>query len=373
MCYRVIAALLLMACRPAASQVVVRPEYVVSGDPGTNGYLRYGYLLMRRPADAVLIRVLQVLARDAGTSPVPGQSAAVLNLLVQTPPPSGARRSWLTENYDYKRSDGLLDGLGVPASGGPFIAVSERSLLGPAPDLAGAQLFDVASEPQSGTPAWLAALKTSSDLQRGVEFTGRDFLGSGAREKSGYGLYSYVLLGEHPDPANRESYRAIIDAYLQIDDIRRFEADNGVDKKQLNITYVPLRQAAPEDPNTSWVLDHYDYAAAQVLLRKLMGDSDSSGAYLVSYDQPLLSASEVDRRRLLVQNLSGLPANVAFLWFREFKTQVRQSRYWDDKTIRQFMLKMRTQIAMIAGSFSGPWLPRGDTAAFATANIRIER
>ena len=158
-----------------------------------------------------------------------------------------------------------------------------------------------------------------------------------------------MLLGEKVNASNRQLYEAIIGAYL-IWRSERFET-SGTDRKQLNVTYVPLTDAPAPNLNAEWVLDHYDYVAAQVLLGKAMRRGNLSGAFIISYDKPVSGAAEIDRQRLLVQDLSGVPPDLAFLWFREFKEQVRQSRYWDQRTMGEFMLKMRTQIAEIARAF----------------------
>lgn len=182
------------------------------------------------------------------------------------------------------------------------------------------------------------------------DLTGRDFLLPKSPEGAGYGLYSYLLLGEKVNAGNRQLYEAIIGAYLDLGEVQRFES-TGASRNQLNVTYVPLTDAASASPNAGWVLDHYDYVAAQVLLAKAMQRGSLSGAFIISYDRPVSFTAQIDQQRLLVQDLSGVPPDLAFLWFREFKEQVRQSRYWDQRTIGEFMLKMRTQIAEIARAF----------------------
>jgi hypothetical protein len=50
---------------------------------------------------------------------------------------------------------------------------------------------------------------------RGNRETGRSFLVSGEPETTGYGLYSYLLLGSPPTAASRERYLKAIEEYLR--------------------------------------------------------------------------------------------------------------------------------------------------------------
>ena len=364
--------------------------YLPPGAPDVAGYRRYNYILIREPIDAAsrsaTERVLDLVAKALAESrpAVTGRernSLTIVYFLVRRPPPDDPNAAWLVEQYDYSRSKSLLAHIGAPPGAGPFLAVSKEPLLAEAArDHAFAQVFDLSASQRSALPSWMPLLPpppwpSDDDEERSGaahQLTGRDFLLPNAPEPPGFGLYSYVLFGEHANSANQDLYGAILAAYLALDEARRFESEH-VDRKELNVTFVPLRQAAPDEVSVPWILDHYNYVAAQILLKKLVDDADISGTYIVSYEQPVSSTTEVDRRRLLVQDLTGLPPNLAFLWFREFKAQVRQSRYWDDKTMGQFMLKMRTQIALIARAFGGVRSPDGDMRSFAAAKIRMQR
>jgi hypothetical protein len=50
-----------------------------------------------------------------------------------------------------------------------------------------------------------------------------------------------VLFGEPLNAGDREPYRAILSAFLSVEEIRRFEAA-GQQRKNLNVTYLRLRE-----------------------------------------------------------------------------------------------------------------------------------
>src|SRR5215475_12461906 len=81
---------------------------------------------------------------------------------------------------------------------------------------------------------------------RGNRETGRSFLVSGEPETTGYGLYSYLLLGSPPTAANRERYLKAIEEYLRFPDLTRLETFN-LAYRTLNVTYLPIK-VSPERP-----------------------------------------------------------------------------------------------------------------------------
>jgi len=318
------------------------------------GFERSAYLLLKPPTDSESRTgaewAVSVLQREARLSSGSGvhRPPNVVYLLVREVPPKDAGPKWFVEHYDYERAARLRERAVPTATGRQVLAISEVPLLGGGPvDPAKLKTYELRMpiRPES-TPPQETRSAPPHDL------TGRDFLLPRNPEGAGYGLYSYLLLGEKVNAINRQLYEAIIGAYLDLGEVQRFET-SGKDRKQLNVTYVPLTDAPPPNLNVGWVLDHYDHVAAQVLLGKAMPRGNLSGAFIISYDKPVSGAAEIDRQRLLVQDLSGVPPDLAFLWFREFKQQVRQSRYWDQRTMGEFMLKMRTQIAEIARAFGG--------------------
>ena len=62
-----------------------------------------------------------------------------------------------------------------------------------------------------------------------------------------------------------------------------------VQRRELNIAYVPVRAAPAQAPSAAWALDNYDYARARVLLRNLPR-SNREGPYLLAALRPLTSA-----------------------------------------------------------------------------------
>jgi hypothetical protein len=115
---------------------------------------------------------------------------------------------------------------------------------------------------------------------------------------------------------------------------------------QLNITYLPLTAPPPVEASAEWVLEHYNYARARVLLRALPG-VHRNGPYIVSVLQPL-SGVGVLSGKYLYQDMSSVPPDLVLLWVKEFLNQAAQERFWEEDTARQFVLKLRTNIGRAA-------------------------
>jgi hypothetical protein len=194
--------------------------------------------------------------------------------------------------------------------------------------------------------------------------TGRALLLPDQQESEGYGLYSYLLFGSRPSDANRERYLKAIEEYLKFPDVVQLEkyimrmdrVARQEARRQLNITYLPLTESPAADirsqwaagdyiPVAQWMLTHYDYARARVLLSKLSGEH-LSGPYIVSVLKPPRGMGAV--RPLLFQDQSAVPARIVPLWMREFLYQAAQERFWQTKTTRQLALKLRTVVAVLA-------------------------
>ncbi len=180
---------------------------------------------------------------------------------------------------------------------------------------------------------------------RGRE-TGWSFLVTGETEGKGYGLYSYLLLGSLSGDASRERYRKAIEAYLGlIPDILSLE--QYIPRQELNVTYLPLTIPPPEGTvSPDWVLENYDYARARSLLAALPG-SLRDGPYFVSFLRPT-SWAAAPTGRYLFQDLSRTPAHLVSLWAKEFFNQAAQERFWEERTARQLVLKLRTTIGILA-------------------------
>lgn len=178
--------------------------------------------------------------------------------------------------------------------------------------------------------------------------TGKSFLLPTQHERKGYGLYSYLILGGPPSDNSRGRYLKTIEAYLALlPDVIRLEKYFA--PSELNITYLPINDAPPSAIDTKvlaeWVLDHYDYARARSLIRHLRGDN-RDGPYVVSVSVPLSERKPLSD--YLWQDLSGVPAQLAGSWIKEFMNQAAQERFWETRNLPQLRLKIRGAIAVFA-------------------------
>ena len=200
---------------------------------------------------------------------------------------------------------------------------------------------------------------------RGNRETGRSFLLPNEVETLGYGLYSYLLFGSRPTAASRERYLKAIEEYLKFPDIARLEAFN-TSRRTLNITYLPVlavpgRQILDRltDEHYSeiaeWVLKQYDYERARVLLRGLPG-GQREGPYIVSFLKPP-TWSGSPARPYLYQDQSSVPPHLVSLWTKEFLNQAAQEQFWQERTVVQLVLKLRTAIGILAVALPQPKKP----------------
>lgn len=183
------------------------------------------------------------------------------------------------------------------------------------------------------------------DSVRGSRYSGRALLLRGRNERPDYGLYSYLLFRSPPGGATRDRDRAVLAAYLRL--IESVTALEGlVDRSQLNITYVPVREPVRDLASADSLLARYDYARAQVMLGKIPAAA-GDGPFLVSFRRPLSPETEA-QPPMLVLNMTAVTPDVASLWVSEFLSQTAQERYWEEDAIRRTALRIRT-ILDIAG------------------------
>jgi hypothetical protein len=190
-----------------------------------------------------------------------------------------------------------------------------------------------------------------TDRERGTPppiETGKAFLAAGEKETTGYGLYSYLLLGAPPIESNRDRYLKVITPYLQL--IRPVEElKKHIRTQEINVTYVPVDAKVPDNLSAAWILEHYDYARARALLRLIPGNF-REGPHFVSTLAPLTGATRTPDQYLF-QNLSAVPTvpnDLVSWWVREFMNQAAQERFWDSNTAAQFALKLRTTIGIVS-------------------------
>jgi hypothetical protein len=176
-------------------------------------------------------------------------------------------------------------------------------------------------------------------VTRGGEerLTGREFLLPGQRESTvpqPYALYSYLLFGSAPTERARPRYLEAIRAYLDmLPPIQRLEQE-GAHRRELNVTYLPVTDAAAVDAVLSAgadapavLLHHYNYAAARILLAKVPGGPHLDGPYLVSHRQPLSGVERLTGEYGWV-DISGTPAGRTRLWVRIFLRETARHEYW---------------------------------------------
>jgi hypothetical protein len=183
------------------------------------------------------------------------------------------------------------------------------------------------------------------DVWRAGPEAGLAFLVTGQHETPGYGLYSYLLLGGAPDDTTNDRYLRVLDAYLRkMPHVSRLEEYFPPD--QLNATYVPVTSVPVSPPNAKWLLEHYDFARARFLLRRLPGNL-RRGPYFVSALRPL-SVPGGEPREYLLQDLSSVPPHLVDSWVIAFLDQSSQERFWKTSAVRQLGLKMRTIIGVLS-------------------------
>ena len=192
--------------------------------------------------------------------------------------------------------------------------------------------------------------------------TGRAFLIAEQPEAKGYGLYSYLLFGAPPTEATRERYLNLIATYLEsIPPVGSFKGS--LERWELNIAYLPLKDSPPVEFSkgcsqlpcgtgnvafAQWVLDHYNYTRARVLLRAVpAGGTHRNGPYIVSSLKPL-STTPILSPPYLYQDLSSVPPRLVLLWVKEFLDQAAQESFEDSRKVQQVALKLRQSIAVAA-------------------------
>jgi hypothetical protein len=177
--------------------------------------------------------------------------------------------------------------------------------------------------------------------------TGSALLVGGASEADGYGLYSYLLLGAPPEPAARDRYVKALEAFREmIPEIAGLE--QYVDRRALNVAYVPVRAAPPAALSADWILTNYDYARARSLLRHLPGPA-RDGPYIVSTLRPAgaLGASAFASGQYLFQDLTAVPPPLVASWVKEFLNQAAQERYWDERAGTRLALRLRLTVGIL--------------------------
>lgn len=201
--------------------------------------------------------------------------------------------------------------------------------------------------------------------------TGLSFLEKNAKEAEGYGLYSYLLFGSRPTSEKiRERYVKAVEAFLTFESVKSLE-DQGIPRKKLNISYIPIAAPLPaaiaQKDMAPWIVDNYNYAKAQSLLALFRGNH-FAGPYIISTLDPL-GILDTEPERYLYQNLSTVPPHVISLWVSEFRSQAAQERFWEENSMKQFALGLRTKLAIAADGMEEIRTTMPDIASVFNGNI----
>jgi hypothetical protein len=183
-------------------------------------------------------------------------------------------------------------------------------------------------------------------------------LPKGEVEPDGYGLYSYILLGSRPNDSHnsvrRQRYMAAVDALLRMESVE--DALRVASPAELNAIFMPVLEwpIRPEDPTCPVaktlgtphpIVDClYDYPQSQKLLTVLNGPH-LDGPYILSTTNPLTRLDTLPDH-YLYQDLSSVPPKMISLWVREFIRQAQQPKFWEKRSKEQFVLSLRTAIAI---------------------------
>jgi hypothetical protein len=149
------------------------------------------------------------------------------------------------------------------------------------------------------------------------------------------------------DTEIKERYVRTIAAYLRL--VVPLEGlEREVKPSQLNATYIPLKMELPRHISdlaetgesrrlAEWVLDHYDYRKAQILLQRC-GETGRDGPYLYSFLSPL--GKGAPSRPILRQSLVNVPSEQTEQWVDAYVNQAAQIRLWETTTFSNLRLRM---------------------------------
>jgi hypothetical protein len=236
-------------------------------------------------------------------------------------------------------------------SGRLDISESDRLRREPRPGAPAGQATTVAEPHPPSPPGSTASAPTRPEPTAAAPHTvsGRAFLVGSAGEESGFGLYSYLLLGSAPaSDAMRRQYLSVVEEYLKLlTEVGSLEG-SGLPKNELNVTYLLLTERPTvRQPTPDWVLDHYNFARAKAILA-ISGRNDMlTGPYLIS---ALVPMSHLTRppSHLLLQDMSHCTSDVAASWIEEFERRAGQAEFWKDDTRNQAILGLRTFVSNAA-------------------------
>lgn len=216
----------------------------------------------------------------------------------------------------------------------------------------GARLEATVSVGDSGQSCSVSVIVTKEDLTRGPLAPSWFPLILESAPTETYGLFTYILIGSVPTDLLRERALSLLEAYIGfspfLGEVRRYVQNPA----EINATAVPARPPLPERITPESVLERYDFAAAQAIMRRV-GKLDTRGIYIVSSLEPLHGPNPSPPEVVAVQDLTSIPADVVAVWVREFLSQTSSERRWDLPYLRRMVLGLRTTISVIAESLPG--------------------
>lgn len=178
----------------------------------------------------------------------------------------------------------------------------------------------------------------------------RSYLTQNENERTGFGLYSYLLFSERPNKSNRTKYLKILKTYHdkleEVEDLKRY-----IRRDSLNVIYLPLKYKpepslyySEEDKKYEWLLKNYDYSRAKFYINKVESKT-GRGPLFISYSKPLSQVGTITKE-YLVQDLSGVHEDVAVLWVEKFLEVSSKPHYWDEEGLKDFTHELRNKIAI---------------------------
>jgi hypothetical protein len=199
-------------------------------------------------------------------------------------------------------------------------------------------------------------------------YTARSFLIGARAELPDYGLYSYLLFSKPPTTESRGRYVAALKAFLAHPPAPSWE--ELLPHGNLNIFYLLLEDTPPEeiarclrhtcDPVENaiieWILNHYNYARAQIILRRI-GRANRPGPCIATMTAPLSLPMDVSLARpsaapsggeaaplVLIQDMSKTQAHLVSDWINLFIAKATGEGSARHQNLQALLLHLRTAL-----------------------------
>ena len=191
-------------------------------------------------------------------------------------------------------------------------------------------------------------------------YTARHFLTGVQSEQKGYGLYSYLLFPAPPTSEEKGRYEAAIRAFLAYPPLPSMQAL--LPRETLNIFYLMLERPPTKsvtrcllqncypvsDVDIDWILSHYNYARAQIILRRVSSDNLQNGPYIVTFTDsvailPVLPNNPIDEKALF-QDLSSVPPHLVRVWVEVFIENATGKGSSYKQNLRELLLHLETAL-----------------------------